>query len=499
MILTALAAQVALAAPPFDAGPGEHALEAANPPYVARRRGAPLPLPPVTPGPDVVVYGYQAYWANDLNLVPWDQLTHMAIFAASVDSSGNLAGTSKWNDAATAVSMGAPYGVRIHLCVTNFDGSSIAALLASTTARQRLIDSLVQWTDDTGAVGVNIDFEGLPVGSKQDMVDFVADLDAAVDDVVLATPAVDWNGAWDYSELSKHADLFIMGYGYHWSGSSSAGPVDPLYSGDLWTSRDLDWTVKDYLANGADPSRVILGLPLYGYSWQTASSAVPADTTSTGTAVLWADANANAATYGMLYDEISVTPYYYGAGKQGWYGNTDSLRERIRYAVDANIEGVGFWALEYDGGDAAMWSMVAEETKIPLPDDPAPADSAYTADAGRPFLAYPGDRVILTANGSTGPDGVELQYLWTQVAGPHVSLSAEHIKEPSFIADLPGVHVFELRVGDGVTFSAPARSEVIVVDRDAGEAHDATGGCSTTSGGLLAGLIALLAARKRRA
>lgn len=498
MILTALAAGVALAAPPLDAGPSEHARQDADPPYVPHRRGAPLPLPPVTPGPDVIVYGYQAYWANDLNLVPWDQLTHLAIFAASVDSSGNLAGTSKWDNASTAVAMGAPYGVRIHLCVTNFDSSSIGALLRSPTARQHLIDQLVQWVDSTGAAGVNIDFEGLPVGSKQDMVSFVADLDDAIGDVVLATPAVDWSGAWDYSELSKHADLFIMGYGYHWSGSSSAGPVDPLYSGDLWSSRDLDWTVNDYLNNDADPSRVILGLPLYGYSWSTASSAVPSDTQSTGTAVLWADANANAAQYGALYDDISETPYYYGGGKQGWYGNTDSLRQRIRYAVDANLAGVGFWALEYDGGDAEMWAMVADETKIVLPDDPVPADAAYTADAGRPFLAYPNDRVILSANGSTGPSGVDLQYLWTQVAGPAVSLSNEHVREPSFIADKPGVHVFELRVGDGVTFSAPARSEVIVVDRDAGEAHAAKGGCSTAGGGLLAGLIALIAARKRR-
>ena len=64
---------------------------------------APPPLPPPTPGPNVTVYGYQAYWAQDLDAVPWDDLTHIAIFSAGSDSYGNLSYTSRWDSTAEAV------------------------------------------------------------------------------------------------------------------------------------------------------------------------------------------------------------------------------------------------------------------------------------------------------------------------------------------------------------------------------------------------------------
>ena len=57
-------------------------------------------------------------------------------------------------------------------------------------------------------------------------------------------PPVDWSNAWDYNALASISDgLFIMGYNYHYSGSSTTGPNSPL-SG---TGYNLSWTVNDYL------------------------------------------------------------------------------------------------------------------------------------------------------------------------------------------------------------------------------------------------------------
>jgi hypothetical protein len=473
----------------------EHAGEEAR--YRAPSRRA---LPDPTPGPDVRVYGYQAYWADDLGAVPWDHLSDLAIFAAEVDSAGNLSSTSRWEGAADAVAMAAPYGVRVHLCVINFDTDSLETLLGSETARRNLIDQLGEWQDRTGAHGVNIDFEGLPSSRKQQMVDFTADLQAEAGEVVLATPAVDWSGAWDYSELSKHADLFVMGYGYHWSGSSQAGPVDPLYGGGVWGEKALDWTIDDYLANGADPERVILGLPLYGYVWPVASGDVPADATGDADAIFWAEAQAKAATHGRRYDEGSRTPYWYGAGEQGWYGDADSLRERTKHAVGKGIGGIGFWALHYDDADQKLWDAVREETVFQMPATP----EEFTADAGLPFLAYVGDHIILSGAGSTGPEGVDLEYLWNQTAGPRVLLSDDGAVEPEFDVEAPGVHAFELRVGDGETFSAPVKSYVVVIDPAAGERHAEQGGCGCATGAptsawaVFVGVIASATARRAR-
>lgn len=499
-----------------DPYPGPHAWQAAvkpgaRPPALAPTH--PLPLPDITPGPDAIVYGYQAYWSNDLSTVPWDQLSHIAIFSAGVDSSGNLSNTSRWSIASDAVSMGAPYGVHVHLCVTDFAASSLGTLLSSATARSHLIDQLVQWVSDTGAQGVNIDFEGLPSSQRANMVTFVTDLDAAVDEVVLATPAVDWNDAWDYAALSQHADLFIMGYGYHWSGSSYAGPNDPLYGGSPWSSISLSATVQDYLDKGADPSRVILGLPLYGIRWTTHDNNVPTAATGTGTSVIWSTALSTAQTYGRNYDATSHTPWTYDGSGQTWYEDTDSLQERVAYALGQGLGGIGFWALHYDGGDPDLWDMIAQETTSDTDtgtsdtgtsdtgfgdtgDTGTPVVTDWVADAGNPFLAYVGDTVVLSAQGSTGPD--PMSYQWTQVSGPPVTLSDPTAAEPQFKVRHPGEDVFELKVGDGAQWSAPARSYVVVLDPRVGRRY-LTCGCETgPEGGLFAFPLLLLFLRVRR-
>ena len=268
-------------------------------------------------------------------------------------------------------------GVKVHLCVTAFYDSEHDAVFGDDDVRERLIDELAELVADYGADGVNVDFEGLSSAYREDMVDFVVDLRARVGEVVLATPAVDWSSAWDYAALADVSDgLFIMGYGYHWS-SGSPGPNDPLYGGDPWSDWSLDWTVDDYLDSGADPAKVILGLPLYGQAWE-ADHGVPASSYGDGWSVTMVDALDEVRNYDALYDEVTWSPYYLPPGEQVWYPDHDSVRARIEYAVDREIGGVGFWALDYEGRDPGFWDMVDEAASWPVPVD----DRGDTGDGG---------------------------------------------------------------------------------------------------------------------
>ncbi len=467
--------------------------------------GTRLPMP--VAGPDLRVYGYLAYWDNDLASVPWNDLTDIAIFSAGVTTSGDLTSTSRWDIADDAVAMAAPYDVRVHLCITLFDATALDTLLSSSSARNHLVSELAQWESDTGAHGINVDFEGLPLSVKPEMVQFVEDLDAAVGDVVLATPAVDWAGSWDYDQLNQHADMFIMGYGYHWSGSSYAGPNDPLFagSGTVWSginSYSLSWTVNDYLTYGAVPSRVILGLPLYGTSWPTSNNNVPTAANGTGDDVVFSQAWSLAATSGRSYEPDAMSPYTRTGGEQLWYGDEDSVRDRIRYVRDdTDLAGIGFWALHYDGDDTSFWNMVHTEARSGADQeptdtgteptdtgteptdtgdpgtDPGPDPSGFEADAGLPFLAYVGDTIRLSAEGSRGPAGADLRYQWTQVQGPTVSLDDPSGESPTFTIESPGTLEFELQVGDGDEWSRPATSWVVVVDPGLPQRHDGGCGC----------------------
>jgi hypothetical protein len=329
---------------------------------LGRRRVVSLPPADPTPGPDVTVYGYLPYWADQLDTVPWDDLSHVALFAARVDTDGILSKTSRWGDIPAVLEWADRYDVRTHLTVVNFNTAELTVLLGSEAAKTRLIETLVDWVDETGVAGVNIDFEGLPASRREHMVAFVAALDEAIDEVVLATPAVDWSHAWDYQTLSQHAELFIMGYGYHWSGSTYAGPVDPLGGGGPWSKYSLTWTAEDYLEKGADPERVIMGLPLYGYSWPTANNEVPSPNLGSGKSIFWHAAQETAATHGLDVEPVSETPYTFDGTRQIWFGDVVSVQSRVQAMLGEGLGGVGVWALNYDRQDSALWAAISEET-----------------------------------------------------------------------------------------------------------------------------------------
>lgn len=341
-----------------------------------------------SPGPDATVYAYQAYWNADLSAVPWDHITHLAVFSADATPSGSLIQTDRWSRAAEAVERGAPYGVDVHLCVTNFSSTELESLLGSTSARARLVSELVDWLDKTGAHGINVDFENLPLSRRDEMIQFTRELEAAVGSVVLATPAVDHLGAWDYSELTASADLFVMGYGYHWSGSAEAGPTDPLVSGSKtpfsapWS---LAWSIDDYRKWDADMSRVILGLPLYGMRFPTSDNTVPGTPLGSGRSVLMADGVEAAGVHGAFFEASTSSPYTYDGADQIWYPDRDSVVERVAFAMDQELAGVGFWALHYDDDDPELWRDVGALTTTAKTTEPAPVE---TGDTGIPV---PGD------------------------------------------------------------------------------------------------------------
>ncbi|MCP4808302.1 MAG: glycoside hydrolase family 18 protein [Proteobacteria bacterium] len=364
-------------------------------------------LPPGPP-PDMWVYGYYATWAGELEDLDWSRLTHVAIFWVDMNSDGTVDSTSNWTDnAARAMELAEPHGTRVHLTLTCFDDDVMESVLPSATKRATLVETLGTLVDDYGAHGVSVDCEGMSSGLKDHLVSFVTELNARVDEVTVATPAIDWNGAYDYDALAANsAALFIMGYGYHWSGGDP-GPVAPLYGGDRWSSYSLEWSVEDYRTWGTPDDKIIVGLPLYGREWPTTSNEVPGTATATGSAVVMTEAVG--LSYERLYDTQTETPYKFPSStSQLWYDDTESIGAKMQYAADQELLGVGFWALNYEGGDPAFWQMVSDVTGVDDPGDPdsgqdsAPADdSALDTDDDRRGSVF-GDPDAPVACGCSG-------------------------------------------------------------------------------------------------
>lgn len=396
-----LAATTLAAQPP---GPHAGALEswrAGRGPTPAR--SAPPPPPPPNAGPAATVYGYWPYWGDDLDTIAWDSLSHIAIFGVELEADGSLSGQSHWTEvAAQAVELGARYDVKVHLCLYGFDDSVHAAVFPSAERRRRTIEELVALVEAYGADGVNVDIEGLDHDLKDDFVTFTEELRAAVDELYLAMPSVDWSSAYDYDALAAASDgLFVMAYGYHYS-AGNPGPISPLHGGDPWSAYAIDWTVEDYRDNGAPDDKLIVGLPLYGRDWPSVDSSVPGTATEDGTAVTWVSAIAQGEAAGRQWDAVTSTPYAFPSSThQLWYDDVESIEAKAAWVLEQGLQGFGFWALTYDQGDPELWSALDVLTAPPPDDSDAPEDSDAPADTG-PGDDPPGFRGLETAGCGCG-------------------------------------------------------------------------------------------------
>ena len=222
------------------------------------------------------VIGYLPYWEYsqypDFN---YELLSEINFFSAELSSNGNIINSHNWENL-SIVEFAHNRGVKVKLCATLFGQSQLTALLSDSLNRDNAIQNLVTMVTSKNADGIDIDFELLPYSQRDNLVLFMEELSTVFHEemedpiITMATPAVDWSNAWDYNALAELADgLFIMGYNYFYSGSSTAGPVSPL--GGYYY--DLDYTVQDYIdkTNG-QLDKLILGLPYYGYDWPVENS-----------------------------------------------------------------------------------------------------------------------------------------------------------------------------------------------------------------------------------
>ncbi|RMF54006.1 MAG: hypothetical protein D6750_00320, partial [Bacteroidetes bacterium] len=321
------------------------------------------------------VMGYYPYWMGTAyTSFPWNLLSTIVFFSYEVDpATGTYTNPTVINTWRTTslVPTAQSNGVEVQLCATLFGGTNLTTFLTTPAARLRCIDSLVSLIAQRNAQGVNIDFEGLPSSQRTAFVSFMQQLRDTLNrrrpgaKLSVALPAVDWSNAYDVSALSGICDqLFIMGYDFYWSTAPTAGPTGLLHVGQLWGGRCNSRTIVDYLASGAARSKLILGVPYYGFRYPTTTNTYPASTTGSGVSRLYHQAYAEANTYGWNWDPHSRSRYFMyqsgGQWYQTWWHDSLSLAWIYRTALMQGIAGVGMWALGYDGSRTELWGALKD-------------------------------------------------------------------------------------------------------------------------------------------
>ncbi|MBN1150482.1 SH3 domain-containing protein [candidate division WOR-3 bacterium] len=327
-------------------------------------------------------YGYLPSWVSNTSYQEFDfrLLTHIAYFSVELNTSGEVGSIPNQTRFNEIVSMAHPRGVKIHMTFTLFGTSSVSSFLNNSSARQTAISNIVNLVEDRGIEGANIDFEFVSSSVRDSFTLFIRQLSSALrtssagrKELYIAMPCVpSWYPGYNFTDLADTVDgLFIMAYDYHYSGSSTAGPVSPTVNSSFWGYYAVNTSIGDIINSwGTDRKKVILGMPYYGIEWPTTSQSAGSSTTGNGSAVTFNNAKSNAYTYGRIWDDNSQTPWYRyndGSWRQCWYDDSVSIGLKLAIARDSALAGAGCWALGYDYGEDDLWNVIESTFWIGAP------------------------------------------------------------------------------------------------------------------------------------
>jgi len=380
------------------------------------------------------VFGFAPYWelaSGDLSDVQYDKVSTVAYFGLTFNADGtfaNDAGMTGWNSAAltSVVSQAHAAGDRVDLVVKQFDNNVICGIVGTGASGQNAIKNAINTARSRGLDGVNVDFEGSAANCNGQnnqgllttwVASFYQQVHAQIPGGQLTIDTYSGSASWDQGffridALAPYVDaFFVMAYDMS---SPNDLPNAPL--GGPYTYTDAT-TVSQYLAKtGGDGSKVILGVPYYGYKFSTAGSGwnAPANLGAvTGCNWNCSDPYSDIVTeipcaqqLSLHWDGPSSTPWlsWYspasndpcGGNHNSWrelyYDNAQSLSAKYDLVLNHGIRGTGMWALGYDHGSSDLWQALGSKFLTPRAhvDALAPTQAArnfavsWTTDSGSP-------------------------------------------------------------------------------------------------------------------
>ncbi|MFI5250001.1 MAG: hypothetical protein ACHQTF_08520 [Gemmatimonadales bacterium] len=239
-----------------------------------------------------------------------------------------------------------PAGTRRYVLVTTyardrFHPEIIRRLAADPALRKQSAAAIALWAYRHRYRGIVLDFESLAPADSSALSAVVASIAAAahrrhVRPVTVAVPPAD-TLTFAARRLGAADLLLPMLYDEHWS-TGAPGPI----ASPGWVRQLLaPWVAT------AGASRLVVGLPVYGYLWKPPASA---------TVLSFGDAQREVASLGVTLDRDSASAslhYLRPDSAQGWVTDAELLRTLMREAQDAGIHRFALWRLGLE--DPAIW------------------------------------------------------------------------------------------------------------------------------------------------
>lgn len=224
---------------------------------------------------------------------------------------------------------------------------SMHSLLASPAARSRTATALANLVINGNYDGINLDIENIQSRDGPAMEALAAEIAARLHAsgrlATMTLPALTTgrygDRGFNYSRLGRIMDyVVVMAYDYGYAGGSPM-PVAPIN----WVR-----SVAAYATSQIPTGKILLGVPFYGYDWNTTTGAM-------APYVSFGQAASKGGTRG--YDPTAQAPYvYYRSGGQRhtiWHEDAQSVQMKLGEVVGRGLAGWAAWRLGYD--DPAIW------------------------------------------------------------------------------------------------------------------------------------------------
>ncbi|EFA10488.1 chitinase 10 isoform X1 [Tribolium castaneum] len=276
-------------------------------------------------------------------------------------------------------------GVKVLIALGGWNdsaGNKYSRLVNDPQARAAFIAHVLAFIEEWNFDGLDLDWEYPkcwqvdcnkgPDSDKEAFAAFVRELSAAFKPKnLLLSAAVSPSKAvidagYDVPALSQYLDwIAVMTYDFHGHWDKQTGHVAPLYyyPGDVYDYFNANFSLNYWIEKGADPGKIVMGMPLYGQSFSLADAA---------------DRGLNAKSYGpgeageftraggfLAYYEICervkkrgwtvtrdpqgrIGPYAYLSNQWVSYDDIAEIRRKSRLVKALKLGGGMVWALDLD-------------------------------------------------------------------------------------------------------------------------------------------------------
>ncbi len=358
--------------------------------HLAKATAKPLPAPPSLADEPALasheIFAFAPYWTlaqesgfdvNDLSTVSYFGLDVNA--NGSIEQSGDGWTGYQSQDLANLIDRAHAAGTRVVLTVECFDQTTLDELTSDPDRRHHARNAGRRSPESEEPrrrerrLRRSRDPRTRPVWTRL-MAQFSSIVRGADDHWQItmdtyASSAGDPDGFYDIQGLAPSVDAFFV-MAYQMGGPT--GSANGNFSGSNFSAEEA---MKEY-TQAVPASKVILGLPFYGYDWPTTGPGASATATGPATPV----PDSQIASSPVYWNQATGTAWtaYKSGGKwhQTWFDDAQSLAEKAQVANSFGARGVGIWTLGMEGNDPELLAALVGNAPVVKEYDPAPSGQA---------------------------------------------------------------------------------------------------------------------------